>query len=71
MKFWLTTIVAILTFLTPMIGSLFALYSKVEAHTLYIEGDQIEKSELRKDLKKVLEDTSIIKGQLQEMKRGN
>lgn len=70
MKFWITTLIAVITFLTPMIGGLMAINSKVEAHSQYIDMDKDEKKELTKDLKKVLEDTSFIKGQLIEMKRG-
>lgn len=69
-------VLSIVTFLSPVVGGIIVLFSKVEAHQEYIDNDKratveyrAEAAEMRRDLKKVLENTSYIKGQLEEIKR--
>lgn len=69
----INTIAAILAsfvaIFTPACGSILALYSRVEAQGVEIQMNKNETTIIKEDIKKILEDTGYIRGQLENSKR--
>lgn len=63
---------SIFAILTPAFGSIIALYSRVEAHSIEIQTAKTKQLIIESDVKKILEDTGYIRGQLDQLKqKGN
>jgi hypothetical protein len=57
-----------LAMFTPACGSILALYSRVEAQGVELQTAKAKQLVIEADVKKILEDTGFIRGQLQQLK---